>query len=169
MRRRTLYLLMFAVPAALVALVAALAAFGAVAGALWLFVYGDEPWPAAAQALLVGGFAVTAIACWLALVRVAHSVGRGQEASAGLNRRHVGVAVGGTALLAGLIALHQWSVGNIGAPSDGLRCMDWCRGEGFDASAMPARDSGRRTCQCLDANGRVARESPLAPADAGRR
>lgn len=168
MRRRSLYVLMFAVPAALAAVVAALGVVGALAGVLWIFVLGDNPWPPAAEALLVAAFALTALGCWLMLVRLAYAAGRKAEAGATFNRRHAVSAAAATAILVAVIVAHQWSVGNIGTPSDGVRCMELCRAEGFDASAMPPRDSGRRTCQCLDATGRVAREAALAPANESR-
>jgi hypothetical protein len=45
MRRRHLYVFMFSVPGLLASLLVSFAVFGAAAGVLWLFVYGDKPWP----------------------------------------------------------------------------------------------------------------------------
>ena len=156
MRRRHLYVLLFSVPSLCSALLAGLAAFGAAAGMLWLFVYGDNAWPPAAQPILVAVFIIVAAATGGVLVWAAYAAGRRAEASESLNRAHVLGAALATVALPLLLVLYQWRVGNIGAPSEGEACMDYCRGKGFSASATPPRDSGKRTCSCLDAQGREA-------------
>jgi hypothetical protein len=54
--RRHVYVLLFAVPALLVSIIAAALMLAASAGALWLFVYGDDPWPNTANVLLEPSF-----------------------------------------------------------------------------------------------------------------
>ena len=45
MKRRYVYVLLFATPAFLASIIVSLLLFGAAAGVLWLFVFGDNPWP----------------------------------------------------------------------------------------------------------------------------
>jgi len=163
--RRYLYVLMFAVPAALVSLVAAAVTAAALAGALWLFVFGDNPWPPAANTLL-GGVAVLVGACLtVGLLAGAYVVGKGQEARTSLHRGHVLLAVGVTVAFGALIVSRTMGLGVAGARSDSLICADLCRAEGFPGSGVPPRDSGDRTCTCYDSGGGEARQFPL---DAGR-
>ncbi len=168
MRRRTLYVLMFSVPALLAAVMVSLALFGSAAGFLWLFVLGDEPWPQSASTLLASLFVLSFLALWVALLSLAYFAGRKQEALPALSVRHVTMSVGATVLLVLLALSHQWSVGNIGAPGNGALCSGYCREQGFDASSMPPRDSGLDTCSCLDAQGREATTLPMATVRARR-
>lgn len=168
MRRRHAYVLMFALPGLIAALIAAAVVFAGLAGALWIFVFGDKPWPGTADAVLVAAFAAVGAAVWIALMRLAYHAGRREEGKPDLNRRHVAAALGGTAALAAVVVLHQWSVGNIGTPSDSLLCSDFCRAQGYSGSSIPPRDSGRDACGCLAADGRLAAEAPLAGLRAGR-
>jgi hypothetical protein len=69
--RRHVYVLLFAVPAFLVSLIAATMLLAASAGALWLFVLGDDPWPAGADVLLTAVFALSGAARWVVLLSVA--------------------------------------------------------------------------------------------------
>jgi hypothetical protein len=161
MRRRHLYVLMFSVPGLFASLLLSFAVFGAAAGTLWLFVYGDNPWPSVANPILMIVFAVTAVTSWLALMRLAYAAGRRAEGSESLNRAHVLGAVLATVALPLVALFHQWRVGNIGPRTDGEACMDFCSTKGFNASAMPPRISGARTCICLDAQGREAATLPI--------
>ena len=169
MRGRWLYLLLYAVPALLAATLVAVALFGAAAGALWLFVYGDDPWPATAATTLALTFAAAWLALAAAFLATAYRFGRRREGRGLPVRGHVAAALGLTVALVLLAVSHQWGVGNIGPPSDSVRCADFCRAQGFDASGMPPRDSGAATCSCLDASGRAAVTVPIGEVGAGRR
>ena len=162
MQRRYLYVLLFGIPALLGAVIATTLLFGAVAGALWLFVFGDNPWPASTDALLGAALVAVCIALWLSLLAVAYGVGRKQEARAALNPRHAMAAAGITAMLVMLVVSQQWSVGNLGPPSDGARCADFCRDKGFAGSGMPPRDAGTPSCSCYDEKGSEAIKVPWA-------
>lgn len=168
MRRRHAYVLMFALPGLIASLIAAAGVFAGLAGALWIFAYGDNPWPGTADTVLGVAFVAVGAAVWVALMRLAYNAGRREEERPVLNRRHVAAALGGTAALVALVVLHQWGVGNVGAPSDSLLCSDFCRAKGYSGSSIPPRDSGRDTCGCLAADGRLAAEAPLAELRAGR-
>jgi hypothetical protein len=162
MRRRWQYVLIFSVPALLASVVASFVVFGAAAGFLWLFVFGDNPWPAAARTALVAVFAVTCILSWAGLLAVAHAAGRRQEGRASGNGKAVAVSAAATALLVALAAFHQWRAGNLGTPSDETVCSEFCTAKGFMGSGMPPRDSALRTCSCFDAQGREAVKVPMA-------
>ena len=163
MKRRHLYVVLFAVPALLASVVAAAMLLAAAAGALWLFVFGDDPWPAAANSFLGLLFGVAAAGIWVALLTIAYGVGAGEEQRPTLNVGHVALSIGLTIVLAALIAMRVTGVSFFGGqPSDDVRCADRCRAEGFGGSGMPPRDSGDRTCTCYDAEGREARRIRLS-------
>ena len=161
MRRRSLYVLLFGAPALLVALFASLFLFGAAAGFLWLFVFGDNPWPEAAGFGLGAGFVAAFLAIWMALLGVAFAVGRREEEQPVLNKKHVALAVGSTVLLLIAATLHQRGVGNVGAPTRETACTDFCRAKGFSGSGMPPRNTGSNQCSCYDATGREAIKTDL--------
>lgn len=169
MKRRHLYVLLFGAPALLASSIIALALFAAAAGVLWLFVFGDNPWPASAGDLLVSIVTVVCVASWVSLMSVAYFFGKNQEANAVLNTKHVMASAGATALLVALVALHQWSVGNIGPKSSGLVCAEFCQGKGFAGSSMPPADARAATCSCLDAHGQEAVKVTMEDIAAERR
>lgn len=152
MKRRYLYVLLFAVPAVLTATVAAVAAGGAAAGALWLFVFGDDPWPASAGPIVLGIAGVAGALTLGAAGLAAYSVGKAQEQKARMPGWHVAAALGATLLLGLAIGLRVAGV-QLGPVPDSVRCADLCRDAGLSGSSMPPRDSGRRTCSCLDSSG----------------
>jgi len=159
--RRHVYVLLFAVPALLVSIIAAALMLAASAGALWLFVYGDDPWPNTANVLLGAIFLLVAAALWLALLFVAYRVGREQEGERSLNKRHVALSLGATVVLTAIIIVRLVGLNVTGARSDSVVCADLCRSDGFSASGLPPRDSGDRTCSCYDAQGQEVRRVTL--------
>lgn len=154
MKRRFQYLLLFGLPALLMAGMAALLLVGAAAGVLWLFVFGDNPWPAAAEKVLGAGFFIAWLALWLVLLVLAFAAGKRQEASPRSMRGPVMLALGTLALVVFVAVLHQRSVGNLGPPSDGELCLGYCADKGFSGSSMPPRNAGLPRCSCLDGSGR---------------
>jgi hypothetical protein len=162
MQRRWLYVIVFSLPALVASIIASFVVFGAAAGFLWLFVFGDNSWPTAASTTLVALFAVTCIVFCAGLLAVAYAAGRSKEGRASGNGKAVAISAGATALLAALAVFHQWSVGNLGAPSAETSCADFCRAKGFLGSGMPPRNSGQRSCSCLDTQGREAVKLPLS-------
>jgi len=161
MRRRYSYVLFFAVPAFLASLVVSGLLFGAGAGALWLFVFGDNPWPSAAGNVLAGGFIVVFVACWIGLLSAAYIAGKKHEDSSAFDARVIWASSGATALLALLVFAHQRSVGNIGPKDDGILCAEFCQAKGYSGSGMPPRNSGDTTCSCFDAKGKEAVKAPI--------
>jgi hypothetical protein len=159
--RRHVYVLLFAVPALLMSIIAAALMLAASAGALWLFVYGDDPWPDTANVLLGAIFLFGAAALWLALLFVAYTVGRQREGEQSLNKGHVALSVGATVVLAMIIIVRLAGLNVTGAQNDSVVCADLCRSQGFTASGLPPRDSGDRTCSCYDAQGQEVRRVAL--------
>lgn len=168
MRRRYIYVLLFALPALLVAALIALALFGAAAGALWIFVYGDNPWPKWTETALPAAFAVAFMVLWLAFLTLAYHAGRKQEASAAFNAAHAWAAAAVSVLVVLVMVGYEWRVGNIGAPSPGEACATYCQARGFLGSGTPPRNAAEQTCSCFDAQGREAVKIPLGDAAAPR-
>ena len=166
MKKRYFYALLFGIPGFFVALIAAFVAFGIGAGVLWIFVFGDNPWPPAVDSILPVMALVVFVAAWAAITIFGYFYGRGMEDVAGLNKAHVLISVGATIAPIAVIVLHQFSVGNLGPPSDGARCSDYCRHEGYSASGMPPKDSGDRSCICFDGGGREVFRKPIDRLDA---
>lgn len=163
MKRRHLYLLLFSVPALIAALLAGFVVLAGAAGVMWIFVYGDDPWPGAAEAALLALFVVVSLAAFAALLRRAYRVGEQHErAGAPPKTGRLAIAAAGfTALLLLLVGLHQWNVGNIGPKPDSVVCSEYCASRGFAGSSMPPRDVGDPTCTCVDADGREPLTVPL--------
>ncbi len=161
MKRRHLYVLV-ALPALLASAAVALALFGAVAGLLWLFVFGDNPWPSSAGTVLVALALTVLAAMWAGLLSRAYAFGKRQEEGTAPVIRHVAMAGAATALLVLLVVSYQWRVGNIGPKDDGTLCAEFCRDEGFAGSGMPPRNQAAATCSCFDAQGREAVKVPIA-------
>ena len=163
LKRRHLYVLLYAVPALLVSIVAAAILLAASAGALWLFVFGDDlashhrygAW----NGLPPGG-----VALWLALLSVAYAVGRHQEDRPTVNTGHVVFSIGATIVLVAVMAARLMGPNRFGARSDSLVCADYCQAWGFAASGTPPQNSGERTCSCYDVQGREVRRVPVAEA-----
>jgi len=154
-KRRYLYVLLFAAPTFLLAVIAGAMLLGASAGVLWLFVLGDNPWPSEVDTLLTTVFVLGGAAFWIAQLSVAYAVGKREETKASLNKTHVLISIGATVALAVLIVLRLSGVG-FGDRPDSLVCADYCLAvAGSAGSGMPPRDSGDRTCSCYDAEGRV--------------
>lgn len=152
MRRRYLYALMYSVPAFVFSAVFTVVVTAVIAGMLWIFFFGDNPWPSLinrySPALMAAVFAVA----WLILLWAAFTWGKRQEACPSLNMKHLYMAAGATAALALGIFLHQLSVGNIGPEPDVIVCADFCTARKFDASRFP-QDG---TCRCFGPDGQEA-------------
>lgn len=114
MKARHAYLLLFFVPSVMLAAIAAALAAAAGAGVLWLFVYGDDPWPASANTVAMSVALLAGVVVLAALLLLARQVGKRQEGREGLRRAHVLVALGLSVGLPSLVLFQQWQVGNLG-------------------------------------------------------
>jgi hypothetical protein len=88
-------------------------------------------------------------------------VGRQREGERSLNKGHVALSLGATVVLAVIIIVRLAGLNVAGAQSDSVVCADLCRSQGFNASGLPPRDSGDRTCSCYDAQGQEVRRVTL--------
>jgi len=161
MKKRTLYTLLFGVPGFVVALLAALVVSGAGAGLLWLFVFGDNPWPESSGPLLTTLFTVTFAGVWLAALSAGFATGRRLETQPGFNRAHLWLALAATLLPLALLVLQQLRVGNLGPKTEGERCSAYCLELGYHGSGTPPRTEAERTCSCYDEQGREALKLPI--------
>ena len=150
MKRRYLYVLLFGLPGLFVSAVISLFVFGAAAGLLWLFVFGDNPWPASSESALTLLVALVFLGAWTATLVIGYAFGKRRENDPVLDKRHVLISLGATLGVILLIVLYQVRVGNIGPRPDSVICSDYCAQQGSSASSMPPRDFGERTCSCLD-------------------
>jgi hypothetical protein len=157
MQKRHVYALLFGIPGLFLALILTLLVFGAVSGFLWLYLFGDNPWPKASEQLLTSLAAAMFLALWTATVVLGYLTGKRLETSPGLNRQHVVASAALTIAPVLLLVLHQWSVGNLGPRTDSLACRDLCLAKGYPASGMPPKDSGERVCICYDSGQEVLR------------
>ena len=114
MKRRYVYAILFGVPGLVISLIIAAMALGATAGMLWLFVFGDNPWPAWVEPALAVALGAFFLATWLAVLMAGYSVGKRREQDVKLNKAHVAISAGITMLFILFIAAYQLSVGNIG-------------------------------------------------------
>ncbi len=168
MKRRYIYSILVGVPGLIVSLIIAFVVSGFGIGVLWLFVLGDNPWPAFIENLLSVLFVLVFLAAWLASLVIGFVIGRQLEQNPTLNKKHVLASIGVTFVLILFIVFQQVSVGNIGPKSDSVRCSDFCSQKGYFASSMPPRDSGERSCSCLDGAGREIIKVPLDSIDPGK-
>jgi hypothetical protein len=141
-------------PALLASIIVSFLLFGGVAGFLWIFVSGDNPWPSSIGNWLMALLVFTCVTLWIAFMVAAYFVGKKQEVHPILNVRHVIASVGATLLLVLLVILQQWNVGNIGKKSNEVLCAEFCRDKGFAGSGMPPRNVAPAMCSCYDAQGR---------------
>ena len=168
MKKRYIYSILFGIPGLLVSLTLAFVVIGSTIAVLWLYVFGDDPWPAYTDAMLAVIFVLVFIITWLAILITGFIVGKRIEQDSILNKKHILASIGVTAIFVLFIIFQQVSVGNLGPKSNGERCMDFCIQEGYSASSIPPRDSGDRSCRCLDGSGNEIITVPLDSLEPGK-
>lgn len=161
MKKRYVYSLLFGIPGLFVAGISSIFALGAFAGILWLFVFGDNPWPISAETIFSVLFVVVFLLLWAGFILLGYWMGRRLEASPTMNRNHVLISAGLTIFFILLMVLYQWRVGNLGPGSDSVLCSDFCTQHGYSGSGIPPEISGDRTCSCYDDSGNEAMRIPL--------
>jgi len=161
MKKRYLYALLFALPGLFIAGLAGIFGFAALTGLLWLYVFGDNPWPAYTEPILITFFILTVLGLWMIFIVLGYFVGKGLEKDPALNRTHILISAGLTLLILLFLVFQQWSVGNLGPKSDSAQCSDFCSLHGYSGSGMPPAISGDRTCSCYDDSGNEVLRFPL--------
>lgn len=141
MKSRYAYPLLFLVPSAVVAVIVMVLTAAAGAGILWLFVYGDDPWPAWADGVLTSLAALVGLLVLAACLLIAYRAGKSQESRGGLRKSHVLVALGLSVGLPLLVLFHQWQVGNLGdsqvPPNNSSKPMPLRYGNRHDRNGLP--------------------------------
>jgi hypothetical protein len=165
MKRRYIYSILFGVPGFIVSLTVSFVVIGFAGGVLWIYVFGDNPWPEYIEKTLAVLFVLVFLTAWLASLTIGFIMGKKLEQNPTLNRKHVLISIGVTITAILFIVFHQWGVGNLGPKSDSLRCSDFCRQKGYPASSMPPQDSGERSCSCLDRTGHEIIKVPIDSID----
>ena len=153
MKKRYLYALLFGLPGFFVSGILSLFLFGASLGALWIFVFGDDPWPASIETILPIVFGLAFLLLWIGSIAIGYQVGKRLEANHPLNRNHIWISLGLTGLFVLFLVLQQFGAGNIGPKSDSVLCSEYCVQRGYAGSGMPPQNSGDRTCSCYDNSG----------------
>ncbi len=111
MRLRTLYLLVGLVLGGLAALAVMIQAFALTAGVSWLYLFGDDPWPAHAEWILAGASLAAGLATLGAGLGMGYAFGRRCESSPQperARRRAHGLLLGGLALWLLVVTLTIW-------------------------------------------------------------
>lgn len=161
MKKRFLYALLFGVPGILWSLLVAALIFGVMSGLFWLFVFGDSTWPQSAERMLSVAFLLVFVTACAAFMLAGYAYGKKLETQSGFKRKHIVLSLAATVLPVALLILHQFSVGNIGPQPDSVVCADFCLGKGYSGSGMPPKNTGERTCFCLDDRGVEVERIPL--------
>jgi len=137
MKKRYLYALLFGIPGFFISVMLSLFLFGTLFGILWIFVYGDNPWPDSitdvSGMLLILAFLIL----WAGLIAVGYFVGKKLETTPTLNKNHIQLSSGLTILFLILILFQPFNVGNLGPKSDSEVCSAYCLSKGYAASGMP--------------------------------
>lgn len=161
MKKRYIYSLLFGLPGLFVAGLLAIFTLGAFTGILWLFVLGDNPWPASAEVILSILFTAVFLLLWAGSILLGYWTGRRLENDPALNRSHVFISAGFTLLFLLFMVFYQWRVGNLGPQSDSVLCSEFCVQHGYAGSGTPPEDSGSQICSCYDGAGNEALRIPL--------
>jgi hypothetical protein len=164
-KKRVIYSILFGIPGLLISAYITFVVAGITAGALWLFVFGDNPWPAAVDTLFPFSLILVFLTGWFAWIALGFGIGKHLEPNPVLNRKHILVSLAVTLIPILLLVYYQWSVGNIGPKSEGERCSAYCSLKGYSASSLPPQNAGERTCSCLDPFGVEKIKIPLKSMD----
>tara|TARA_R110000787_G_scaffold53975_1_gene125884 strand:- start:116 stop:535 length:420 start_codon:yes stop_codon:yes gene_type:complete len=138
-----LRLALISIPSFLVALLPSLFITGAVAGAVWIWVYGDNTWPALAEIIIVISFVSSWAFIGALLTRNLYRHPRVQQLTLG---QLVLLVVLLGALAVGVLLLYLWMNGSLVSPHP---CFSNCQAKGFSSSVIEYGDNGEEKCTCL--------------------
>lgn len=154
MKKRYLYSLLFGVPGFLVSLLIAFSIFGSMAGFLWIYVFGDNPWPAPVEKMLPALFVLTFLILWISFTVLGFIAGKRLEEDSASSTKHIMIAASVTIVPIILISLYQLKAGNTGPKSGDIVCSEYCSRNGYSASGTPPKNSGEKSCSCYDSYGK---------------
>ena len=161
MKKRYLYSLLFGIPGLFMAGIISIVIFGGLMGILWIYLFGDNPWPVYIEMIVSSLFVLLTLGLWVGLMILGYFVGKRLEKHSAMNWSHVLISGGLTLAFILLIVFQQWSVGNLGPKSDSVLCSDFCARHGYSGSAMQPQTSFHRMCSCLDDSGNEVMTVPL--------
>ena len=161
MKKRYLYSLLFGIPGLFVAGIISIAVFGGLMGLLWIYIFGDNPWPPLVETMVSILFVLVTLILWIGFMILGYFVGKRLEEDPAMNRSHVLISAGLTLLFILFIVFQQWSIGNLGPKSDTVLCSDFCAQHGYSGSGMQPQTSFHRMCSCYDDNGNEVMTVPL--------
>ena len=161
MKKRYIYTLLFGLPGLFIAGFICILLFAAFAGILWMFIFGDNPWPPASEIVISILFVGTFLVLWIGFILLGYFIGRRLEIESGLNRSHVAMSAGLTLLFILFMLLYQWRVGTIGPSSDSAQCSEFCVQHGYSGSGLSPETSGNGLCSCYDDSGNEVLTIPL--------
>ncbi|ACB00311.1 hypothetical protein SAMN06272755_2474 [Picosynechococcus sp. OG1] len=161
MKQRYIYSLLFLLPGFSVSLLGTWIIMGTVLGILWLYVFGDNPWPTWIEPLISVLFLLIFSGSWLTITVAGYRVGKKLEARSGFKSKHLWLSLWATLLPIAIILLHQLGNGNLGPKSPQERCHDYCRYHGYQSSSTSPQNSGGQTCSCLGQYGAMERIQPI--------
>lgn len=150
MKKRYIYTLLFGIPGFLISAMIALIVSGTAAGVLWLFVFGDDPWPASIEQILPILIGVIFLAVWIGFLTTGFVIGKRLERDPVFNKGHILVSIAVVAAFLLGFGFFQLRIGNLGPKSEGALCSDYCTQRGYSASSLSPQNSNNRTCSCLD-------------------
>lgn len=167
MKKRYIYSLLFGIPGLFVAGMISILVFGLLSGVLWIYVFGDNPWPASAETVISILFVLMFLVLWAGFIFTGYLIGRRLESNPVSTGSHILISAGLTLAFLLLMVIYQFGMGNFGPQPDSVRCSDFCMKHGYSGSAMPPENSGERICSCYDDAGNETLRIPLDHLDTG--
>lgn len=134
--KRYFYALLFGVPGLFVSGIISVFAAGASLGLLWIYVFGDNPWPVSTETTIAIVPILTFFISWICFLSLGYVIGTRLEDNPTINKKHILISRGLTLLFILFIVLQPWSVGKLGPKSDTVLCSEYCTRPGYSASGM---------------------------------
>jgi hypothetical protein len=109
MQKRYLYSLLFGIPGLFVAGILSILVFGGLMGILWIFVFGDNPWPPLAETIISIVFVLVALILWVGFLILGYFLGKRLEKDPAMIWGHVLISGGLTLVFILFIVIQQWA------------------------------------------------------------
>ena len=155
MRKRYIYLLLFAIPGFFISLIIGALATGMVFGFFWFFVFGDGVWRIPIDKIILIAFPLTFLAAWIGIIVVGFHVGKKNEQSQTLNKKHIFISLG-LSIIFVLIIIFR--LGVFGQKTGNEICQSFCAQKEYTSSSLDKQT----TCVCFDWLGKEAIRVPFS-------